>query len=839
MEAAGRPRFGALLRQFRLDAGMTQQELAERANLSADAVSTLERGARTRPYRETIVLLGRALDLSPEREALLESSIDVAHSPRRRERVVALKPSLLNIVRSDTLVTPRHNLPQQLTSFVGRRHEVGEIKALSAEHRLVTVVGAGGVGKTRIALETGNELLDGYPDGVWLADLAPLADQTLVANTVLSALQLPSTAGSALDTVVAYLRARRLLLILDNCEHVIARTRDVAACVVQSCPQVRVLATSRQALDIPGERVYRLPSMAVPPDSRGRAQDALRYGAVALFVDRAHAVNSSFALVDDNAPEVSEICRHLDGIPLAIELAAARVKVLAPRQIAQRLNQRFRLLTGGDSRALPRHQTMTALIDWSYDLLTAREQRFFESLSVFAGGCTLEAAIAVCATDGEDDVAVIDLITSLVTKSLLVAELVGDEQRYRFLESSRQYARNKLIALGVEGDLAGRHALYYLELAERLERARDAISDREWLPQAKAELENWRAALEWTLAKRGDVILGQRLAAARGVIWSTFTPAEAQHWVRAALASVDKVTPRSLVVRLEHASAGAGQFGSKQALAAAQRAMEGYRTLGDALGFAQAQHLAGAFLVKLGSPEEGEALLREALKAARTLGNRRLTVRALIAIGFARSDVRDFASSRVQLTEAIELAKMFDGESFVAAATANLARTEFFAGDAETALRLTLDLLTAHRDMRRSPNFSEIIGAAHCNAVEYLAALGRYDEARTHATEALRFARRAGLPVFVAISLWHLAEAVLRSPAKNQSTPGGYKGAARLLGFVGSQRNSMGLDVGDSEYDSAIARLRKIIDPDELKNLLAAGATMTEDEALAQADALE
>jgi non-specific serine/threonine protein kinase len=235
-----------------------------------------------------------------------------------------------------------------------------------------------------------------------------------------------------------------------------------------------------------------LPSLAAPPDSIRTARDASSFGAVPLFADRALAVDASFALTNDNAPDVGEICRRLDGIPLAIELAAARVNVLAPGQIAERMDQRFRLLTGGDSRALPRHQTMTALIDWSYDLLTPREQRFFEWLSVFAGGCTLEAATAVCATDGEDELNVIDLVASLVTKSLLVAELVGEDQRYRLLESSRQYARDKLVAHDQHEEAARRHALVYFELAERIESAWEMTPDLAWLPQANRDLENWR-----------------------------------------------------------------------------------------------------------------------------------------------------------------------------------------------------------------------------------------------------------------------------------------------------------------------------------------------------------
>ena len=386
MESAGRPHFGALLRQFRLDAGMTQQELSERAKLSVEAISTLERGTRTRPYRETVVLLGRALGLSPEREMLLRSAIGVVHPLRQRERSVALSESLLRLVRPDAQGTPRHNLPAQLTSFVGRQREVTDIAALLSEHRIVTIVGAGGVGKTRVAVQLGSELIDKCSDGVWLVDLAPMADKTLVASAVLTALQLSPPGGAPLEIVVGYLKTRRLLLILDNCERVVDGAREVASTVVQSCPHVRVLSTSREALGVEGEWVYRLPSLAFPPDSSQTAEDALRYGAVALFVDRALAVNAGFVLTNDNALEVGEICRRLDGIPLAIELAAARVRALAPHQIAERLDRRFRLLTGGDPRVLPRHQTMTALMDWSYDLLTPREQRFFAWVSIFWGG---------------------------------------------------------------------------------------------------------------------------------------------------------------------------------------------------------------------------------------------------------------------------------------------------------------------------------------------------------------------------------------------------------------------------------------------------------------------
>jgi predicted ATPase/DNA-binding XRE family transcriptional regulator len=842
--APSRLDFGTLLRQFRLDAGMTQQRLAERAKLSVEAVSTLERGARTHPYRETVALLARALELSPEREALLESAIDVAHSPRRRSRVDAARPSLLRIVRLDAERTRRDNLPQQLTSFIGRQGEVAEIAALLREHPLVTVVGAGGIGKTRVAVQTASELRDDYSDGAWIVDLASLVDQSLAASAVLNALQLPSTTSSSLDTVVAYLKTRKLLLILDNCEQVIAHTRDVASAIVRSCPNVRILATSRTALEISAEHIYLLPSLAVPPDLQKTALGGLSYDAVALFVDRARAVDASFLLTDDNAGDVANICRRLDGIPLAIELAAARAKVLAPRQIAERLNQRFRLLISGDPAALPRHRTMTALLDWSYDLLTPREQMLFESLSIFAGGFLLEAVTAVCADDGEDDIAVVDLVASLATKSLLVAELVGNEHRYRLSESTRQYANSKLVAHGAQEELARRHAFAYVELAERLDRVWETTPEREWLPGAHVELENWRTALEWALGKRRDVLLGLRLCALRQVVWRSFPLPEARRWVAAALAAVDEFTPLPLVARLEHAAAdGAAQFAEREAsLAAAQRALARYRELGDALGIAQAQRVAAVSLAVLGRSADAERLLQEALDAARSLGDRRLVATILQTNGMARSLSGDFDGARSYLTEALGLAKALRADILVATIASNLGSNELDIGNPEAALRWNLDALATYRALNSPAMLPKIAGELASISVA-LVALGRFDEARNHATEGLDLARGLQMAVFVTLSLLYLVVIVLlTSPVAGKRTDDQVADAARLLGFVDARLVAVGVPEPyrlPQEHDRALAVLRDAIHPNELAHLMTAGATMTEDEAIAQALALD
>ncbi len=821
---------------------MTQQELAERAGLSIEAIGQLERGIRTRPQRATVLLLGRALDLSPEREAMLTRAIDTTHPPRRREHIQSSNTSLLRLVRSNTRTNPAHNLPQQLTSFVGREQEVSEIAARLREHRLVTVVGAGGVGKTRVAVQLGAEVLDDYSDGAWLIDLAPLAHQDLVENAILSALQLPSSTGAALDVIIAYLKGRRLLLIVDNCEHVIPRVRDVAEKVMEACLSVRILATSRQALAAAGEHVYRLPSLAVPSDPLVRTREALGFGAVALFVDRALEANPGFALSDDNVHDVVEICRRMDGIPLAIELAAARTNVITPRQIAQRLDQRFRLLAGGRPGALPRHQTMTALIDWSYDFLTSREQRFFEALSVFMGGCTLEAVAEVCTEGEEDDVDVIDLITSLVTKSLLVAEIVGGEQRYRLLQSSRQYARDKLASRDGQHDVERRHAVTYVELAERLEAAWSTTPELEWLPRAQAEVENWRAALEWTLGKRHEVALGQRFASLHRVLSRSLPLPEARHWLYIALESVTQSTSPILVARLEHADAETCLLaaGVEASLVAAERALARYRQVGDVLGTAQAQSLAAHWLTVLDRFAEAEPLIHEALRVAQTLGDRRLAAKVLWTKGSGKRRRGDLTGARACYTEALQLAKAAGAEVLAATIAANLAETEAAAGDPETALRVMTDVAAKLREL----HYSEIprLTITLAGMSGYLIMLGRYDEAAAHASEALQLARDLRIAVSVAFSLQFLAViAVLDRESKRRRLSLDCAGAARLLGFAATRFAELGISEVHGvprERDRAIALLDDAIGADEVARLMSSGAAMTEDEAVAQARAL-
>jgi predicted ATPase/class 3 adenylate cyclase len=344
-----------------------------------------------------------------------------------------------------------HNLPAQLTRFVGREQEIAAVNDLLAHARLLTLTGVGGTGKTRLALQVAADLLEEYPDGVWLVELAPLADPTLVPQTVASALGVREEPRRPLTaTLTDHLRPKSLLLVLDNCEHLLTASAQLADALLRACPKLRILASSREGLGVLGEQTYRVPSLSLPDHKHLPPLETLQeFEAVQLFADRARLSQATFALTPANARAVAQVCERLDGIPLALELAAARVKALPVEQIVQRLEDRFRLLTGGSRTALPRQQTLRAAMDWSYDLLTEEERALLRRLSVFTGGFTLAAAEAVCAENGIEEGDVLDLLTRLVEKSLAVYEAELGEGRYRLLETVRGHRREAVVMRGI------------------------------------------------------------------------------------------------------------------------------------------------------------------------------------------------------------------------------------------------------------------------------------------------------------------------------------------------------------------------------------------------------
>jgi predicted ATPase/transcriptional regulator with XRE-family HTH domain len=811
--------FGTLLRRFRIDAGLGQEALAERARLSVNAISALERGVRRAPQRDTVNLLVRGLGLEGAERRALERAADAAREPGRprvrveTRAVVAPSPSLREFP---------NNLPRRLTSFVGRDAAVAEICKQIEASPLVTLVGTGGVGKTRCALEAGARLLDGAGDGVWLADLASIAEPALVAGVIGRALNIPEAPDRPwIEALTGALTSKRLLLIVDNCEHVIDDARSVIAAIARGCPGVRILATSREPLNVAGEAVYRVPSLSLS-------------SAMRLFSDRAVNVDRSFELRDDNAPYVAEICRRVDGIPFAIELAAARVNVLAPRQLVQMLDELFRVLSGGDRSALPRQHTMRALIDWSYDLLADDERPLFRKLSIFAGTFTLESAAAVCGEGTADEFTTLDLLSSLVDKSLLDAEPAERGSRFRFLESTRAYARDRLTEAGEFAAAARAHAVHYAELAERFEGTHDSTPDRIWLDDVRSEMENWRAALAWS--RDNDLALAQRMAGALRWAYSYTAPAEGRRWVRTMMERVGPGTPAQTAAKLDLADAlfAAAHKEFEAAYQAAERARAGYERLGDAGGLAEARRRAGTALIYTGRVGAGEALLERALADARAAGAGKLAGLIMMDLGQARQFGGDLAGARGWFTQALARSRALGADRIAAAVASNLGECEFRAGNAETALQLVRETLEIHR----AGNYSLDVALNHANMAAYLIALDRYDEAHEVVRSAIPAARDPDYGYGIVLLLQRAAAIAALRPAEHQAFDrADLTRAARLLGYVDRNMSPIAKDeyTERSEFERSLAALRERLGDAELARLMEEGRVWSEADAVAEA----
>jgi len=399
-----------------------------------------------------------------------------------------------------SLATFKHNLPRQLSSFVGRKEQLLKINRLIKETSLLTLLGPGGTGKTRLMLQAAEEIIEDYPDGVWLVELAPLTDPTLIPARVAAALNVQEQPGTRiLDTLVEYLRRKELLLLLDNVEHLVSECAGFAENLLKDCPKLKILVTGREALFIGGEATLQIPSLSLPDIEGKVTPEKLRTSeGVQLFLERAHAVQPDFTLTPQNAASIAEIVLRLDGIPLALELAAARLRMLTVEQIAVRLNDRFRLLTGGRRTALPRQQTLQALIDWSWNLLDEQERVLFRRLSVFSGGWMLEAAQAVSGFDPLDEFDVFDVMEQLINKSLVtVKHLPEGETRYGMLESIRQYTQNKLFDAGEGETLRNRHADYFVALVDLYDQQALGPEFYNWMNRFAVEVDNLRTVIEW------------------------------------------------------------------------------------------------------------------------------------------------------------------------------------------------------------------------------------------------------------------------------------------------------------------------------------------------------
>src|SRR6266540_6489604 len=522
-----------------------------------------------------------------------------------------------------TLESFPHNLPVQLTSFVGREREMAETKQLISNARLLTLIGPGGTGKTRLALQVAQDVLSSFTDGVWLAELAPLADPSLIPQTLAAIFGLRELPNMSLTSIVTdYLRAKELLLILDNCEHLVEACAQLSENLLRNCPRLKIIASSSEALGIAGEMVYRVPSLSLPDPAQVTPGSVMESESARLFVERAAAAQSKFSLTNQNASSIAQICHRLDGIPLALELAAARTAAFSSEEIATRLGDRFKLLTGGSRTALPRQQTLRALIDWSYDLLSHEEQALLRQLSVFAGGWSFEAAEAICS-----DLDVLSLMTQLVNKSLVMADEQENSTRYRLLETIRQYARDKLLEAGESEKVRNRHLDFFLKFAEEAETYMNGPQEMEWRALLDTEYDNLRTAFEWAMGNDMEKVL--RLGGALHLFWE-----------RHGYEVEGRRLMNEVLARLKTIPAMEGEAAREQITYRAKALI----ALG-LLGFGQ-----GDILSSLKAFEESASFSRQ-------IGEKHMLAQALIYAGMSRAFLGDGEVAYTTTEEAIALAR--------------------------------------------------------------------------------------------------------------------------------------------------------------------------------------
>ena len=569
----------------------------------------------------------------------------------------------------------RHNLPAQLTSFVGRRREIDEITQLLSNTRLLTLTGSGGCGKTRLALQVASGMLDRFRDGVWIVDLAPLSDPDVVTHSVASVFQVQEGPNRPLlDGLCDYLRPRQVLLVLDNCEHLLTASAQLAEAVLRTAADVRVLATSREALGLVGETVWRVPSLSLPVLSESvPVAELLQYEAVRLFVERAKSVDIGFTVSDTNATTVVDVCRRLDGIPLAIELAAARLKAWSPEQLNERLNDRFRLLTGGSRTAVARQRTLEATMDWSYNLLSKAERRLFCRLSVFAGGWTLDAAEEVCSGGSINKRETLELLSYLVDKSLVIIEQDGD-RRYRFLETVRQYAGERLLRSGEAGRVRKAHLEFFLTSAQRAEPELKRADQAWWLNRLQRDHDNLRSALEWSLVRPegGD----QPLKLSNASFWFWLKRgylSEGQQWLERALAAdvnADPALRANALIGLGHLMWFQGNY--LDMWVPLEESLSLGRQIGDLKIIAFSLFIQALAALECGRPEQGIKLASESQAAAVASGDVWLQSVPLFVYAIAEWDGDRERASQVN-EELVRLARETGDTFLIIKALANLA----------------------------------------------------------------------------------------------------------------------------------------------------------------------
>jgi predicted ATPase/DNA-binding XRE family transcriptional regulator len=811
-------RFGELLRSHRLSAGFSQERLAERANISANAISALERGDRKAPYPHTARLIAEALGLSgAERD---EFDAVVAGSRRRGPKT------------KHEGNKGQHNLPWIATTCIGRDEEIADLVQLFTRFRCVTITGSGGIGKTRVAYEVGARMLTEFGDGVRFVDLASITEPEVVVSKVAAATGVsPADDGDATTSLSRALVGRRLFVILDNCEHLLTAAAAAALAILQADPQNIVLATSRERLAIAGEAVHRLPTLAFPQRGERMAiADLATYPAVQLFVERAVAADARFETTPESLEVIAEICRQIDGIALAIELAVARLPALGLLSLRDRLSQQLSVLSRGHRDAPKRQQTLRGTIRWSYDLLDEHEQLLLRRLSVFAGIWTLDAAKIVCPGEGLSEEALFDSLCSLVDKSLVVADNDGPVMHYRLLESTRAFAFEQLVESGA--NLAGsrRHAEWIADIADRRNEMGLRIPKRALGDILPHDLDNIRAALEWSLGPAGDPVIGGRIVAGHCPVWLSLSlVSELRYWIDSVLDRLDPARDPGVValVLVARIRCTVGRV----LIAAADEAIPLLEQIGDkrflAFVYSQASSLGYAMTGRFEDAErvsdKAAVLCEEAGMQGSYLKLMQLTDRT-----FAFVYAGQYEKARAAMNEARPIATILRDEWTLTFLQSLQIELEVADGHEEVARRLA----EVHAARTQREGAMRGTTRALCKLACLRLILGDIDDAEDAALNALDLrGNEHGFTPLFSVQALAAAAALRELPLP----------AARLLGYVEATRRREDIQRFPTEqrvFDLAMGALRDQLSEDALDAAMSEGALLGEEQAQEEALAL-
>ena len=840
---------------------------------------TRRRTAALGQYEECVRILREELGTSPQEETV-----------QLYEAIKSNQVGSIKVPSYEPSDTSNNNLPRQLTSFIGRKREMGEVKSLLSTTYLLTLTGSGGCGKTRLALEVAAAVAEDFPDGVWLVELASLMDPAFVPQEVASILDVNEQPGrSFMNTLSDYLRSKELLLVLDNCEHLIEACATLSHTLLRACPNLKIMATSREGLGITGETTLTVPSLSTPQPDRIQSietSDLKGFEAIGLFIDRAVAALPAFTLTDHNAPAVVGICHRLDGIPLTIELAAARVKSLSVEEIKTRLDDNFRLLTGGSRTALPRQQTLRATIDWSYNLLSNSEKAMLSRLSVFSGGWELTAAEAVCADEDKVEGGshihpdeVLDLLTSLVDKSLVIAEgasfseEVGGKIRYRMLEMVRDYGRDRLVESGEESTLRNRHLGWFLELAEQAEPELRGPNQVEWLDRLEVENGNMRAALEWSLGsgpflRKRESEAGLRLALTLWWFWfkrGYYT--EGYQWLERTLSANKSASPSLRAKALnwtglmawwegDYRRAGEsceeslalfreiedkwGSAWSLNALGRVAQAQNNYeravelgeesltffREVKDKYGMGWTFIMLGDVAQVQGDHERAKAMYKEGLVPLQELGDKHGIAWSVMNLGGLAYQIEgDYERAATLLEESLSLFRELGDSMGVAQSLTQLGDTLLRRSDLENAEVLLQESLALSQEVVGGKSFGVstlyVLGQVAHSRGDYERATDLYKESIERAWE-----RRS--KYLIGVRLEALGGVVV---AQGQPERG-----ARLLGATEALRQETGTALIDpydrANHDRSLAALHTQLDEEAFKAAWEEGRAMSVEEAV-------